>query len=195
MTAIPQQSLEFLSNSAPFDQLSSDDLRSVAQQVHVAYVTQENAEQILSEQSGKLYLISSGQFSIKDNDGPIRHLSEGDYFGYSNLLDNLSRAPELEVDSAGLVYCISAQSFQLLLEDNPSFSRFFRDLNADQIQTQAVNDSKSMWLYKRIEDGLKREPISTDVATTIIEAVKLMSEQQVSSLLITRQQKACRRYY
>ena len=185
MTAIPQQSLDFLKQSAPFDLLADDELISVAHQVHVAYLTQENATQILEEQKGRLFLISSGQFSVKDNSGPVRHLSEGDFFGYSNLIDNLDTPISVDVDSAGLVYCINPSSFHTCCQDCPEFERFFRHLNDDKIQSQAVNDSKSMWLYRRIEDAITRNPVSCDHSIAIVDAVKLMASEGVSSLLVT----------
>ena len=189
MTAIPKQSLDFLHTAAPFDVIENDDLLALSRDITVAYLTQENADQIIREQGECLFLISSGQFSVKDSNGPLRHLSEGDYFGFSNLLDNLKHQIEVDVDSPGLVYCLKREAFEKCLSHYPTFARFFETSKTQSLQNEAVNDSKSIWLYRQIRDVIEREAISADETLPAVDAVKIMSREQVSSLLITHEEK------
>lgn len=186
MTTIPKQSMDFLRTAAPFDVIEPDDLQEVARHITVAYLTEENAAQIIREHGDCLYLISSGQFSVKDSDGPLRHLSEGDYFGFGNLLDNLSHPLEVEVDSSGLVYCLTREAFEKCMSHYPVFARFFETSKTESLQNEAVNDSKSIWLYRQIKDVIGREAIQADHTMSIVDAVKIMSQESVSSLLITQ---------
>ena len=188
MTVIPKQSLDFLKTAAPFDLLEDADLHEVAKGITIAYLTPENARQIIQEQGACLFLISSGQFSVKDSNGPQRHLSEGDYFGFGNLIDKLGISIEIEVESAGLLYCINGQQFEQCMEHYPEFARFFETSNTESLQNQAVNDSKSIWLYRKIEEVIKREAICADYQLQTVDAIKIMAKEKVSSLLITRQQ-------
>ena len=86
MIHIPQQTLEFLGSSAPFDLLTEDQLNHLASTITVCYISKGDAEQILEQQRGSLFLINSGQFSVKDSPEKTRHLSEEDYFGCGNVL-------------------------------------------------------------------------------------------------------------
>lgn len=185
MTAIPKQSLDFLRTSAPFDLLEEQDLLRLANQLTVAYFTPQNQADILKEQQAHVFLISSGQFSVKDSDGPQKHLSEGGFFGVSNALKNIHFAIELEVDSSGLVYCIPYQAFEQCRQANLAFEKFFLAYDSDLMQHEAVNDSKSMWLYRQVSEVISGPAICVDLDTSIGESAKKMAQQSVSSLLIT----------
>ncbi|GAB2706913.1 putative nucleotidyltransferase substrate binding domain-containing protein [Aliiglaciecola aliphaticivorans] len=185
MTSIPQQSLDFLKASAPFDQLSTERLMALARHITVAYLTSENAAQILADRDNNLFLISSGQFTVKDSNEVEQNLSEGDFFGVGNLLNKLNHAIDIKVDSAGLLYCLPAAQFDSLCNENPAVAKFFETYHSDQLYNDAVADSKSMWLYKPISEVISDTVISSDTDTSILRATQQMSEASISSLLIT----------
>lgn len=186
MTAIPQQSMHFLRSSAPFNAIDSQDLIEVARQIKVAYITPENSREILEQQQGSVFLISSGQFSVKDSDGPQRHLSEGDYFGTRNALKGRNFPIELDVDSSGLVYCLPNLAFEHCVQTYPAVEKFFQAYDdGQQMQSDAVTDSHSMWLYRPVSEVIGRSPICTDIDASIQQSAKVMAKHAVSSLLIT----------
>ncbi|WP_026376756.1 DUF294 nucleotidyltransferase-like domain-containing protein [Aestuariibacter salexigens] len=181
----PQQALEFLRSSAPFDGVDEKHRISAAQHTRVIYLTEENKQELLAEQQGRLFLIHSGQYSVKDSDGAQRHVSEGDYFGFSGLLDRIDYPIELSVDSPGLVYCIDGETFTTLIKHSASFSQFFKGAREEELQNQAVSDSNSMWLYKPLAEVISGDAVSAEHNVTIQQAASVMSERGVSSLLIT----------
>lgn len=189
MTQIPQQSMDFLRASAPFDLLQTEELNGLAQRLTVAYLCQENSLQIIQQKHGNVFLISSGQFSVKDSSGPERHVSEGDFFAVENSLKQLDFPIKVTVSSPGLVYCIPAQTFRLLVDTYPRIARFFATYGSDQLHEDAITDSKSMWLYRPISEVLSGNVVSTESDSSILSAVQIMSQNSVSSLLITEQQK------
>ncbi len=188
MSAIPQQVTDFLKTSAPFDRLDDEDRQHLAEQANLVYLVQDNAEDLLEQNEGRLFLIQSGQFSVKDSDGPLRHLSEGDYFGYPGLIDKVSYPLQVTVDKPGLVYCFTARGFEEAL-NTPEVSDFFQGTRSDALQNQAVTESNSMWLYKPLSEVVGIEPIKADVKTSVQQAAQVMTEKRVSSLLITRDNK------
>lgn len=189
MTAVPQQVIGFLQASAPFDSIDETGLQDIVSDIRVIYLTNENKNALLSQQGHSLFLIHSGQFLVKDSESPLRYLSEGDYFGYGNLLDDTDIPIELEVDSPGLVYCLSQQRFIQCLQFYPEFDRFFNNSKAQSLQNQAADDSNSMWLYKSLTELINAEPVAADVEMSIHQSAKLMSDKGVSSLLITEKER------
>ncbi|MDM7862329.1 DUF294 nucleotidyltransferase-like domain-containing protein [Alteromonas sp. ASW11-36] len=184
MTAIPQQVFDFLHSSAPFDQLCDNDLSPLAKTANLVYIAPNNAKELLAANKGCLYLIQSGQFSVKDSDGPERHLSDGDYFGINSIIDGVDYAIDITVDSAGLVFCLARDAVLNAME-NPKIAAFFNSAKTDALQNKAVEDSNSMWLYKPLSEVISRAPIQADTSTSIHAAAKLMAEENVSSLLLT----------
>ncbi len=84
MTAMAKQVEDFLDTSAPFDLLDKEQKLQLIKHTELIYLTADNVDQVLKDKVA-LFLIQSGQFSVKDSDAPIQHLSEGDYFGYANI--------------------------------------------------------------------------------------------------------------
>lgn len=187
MTAIAKQVEDFLATSAPFDTLEQEQRTGLIKQAELVYLTADNVSQ-LSKNAPVLYLIQSGQFSVQDDEGVFRHLSEGDYFGYPAIIEKRVLPLSVIVDSPGLVYCFSEKSVAPLL-DIVAIGNFFSGLRNNALQSNAIADSNSMWLYKGLTDVINKTPVSTDIQSSISEAATLMTEQKVSSLLVTKDNK------
>ncbi|WP_100658758.1 DUF294 nucleotidyltransferase-like domain-containing protein [Alteromonas flava] len=185
MSTVPQQISDFLRTSAPFDQLGERDIQRLVHKAKLIYVTEDNKQQLLQSDPHCLYLIQAGQFSVKDSDGPTRHLSDGDYFGISGILDNIEYPITLSVDMPGLIFCFQRDAVLQVLE-NATVANFFNSANTDALQNSAVTDSNSMWLYKPLSEVISKAPVVADVGQSIGQAAALMAEQNVSSLLITQ---------
>ena len=187
MTAMAKQVEDFLNTSAPFDMLDKEQKLELVKHTELIYLTADNVGDL---QKGKasLFLIQNGQFSVQDSDAPLRHLSEGDYFGYTNIMEKRNFSLSISVDSPGLVYCFEASAVTPLFE-LPAIRNFFDGLRNNALQNHAISDSNSMWLYKGLEDVINKSPVSVDVETSITAAAQLMTTQKVSSLLVTREDK------
>jgi len=187
MTAMAKQVEDFLNTSAPFDVLDKEQKLELVKHTELIYLTADNVGDL---QKGKasLFLIQNGQFSVQDSDAPLRHLSEGDYFGYTNIMEKRNFSLSISVDSPGLVYCFEASAVIPLFE-LPAIRNFFDGLRNNALQNHAISDSNSMWLYKGLEDVINKSPVSVDVETSITVAAQIMTNQKVSSLLVTREDK------
>lgn len=187
MTAMAKQVEDFLNTSAPFDILDKEQKLELVKHTELIYLTADNAGDLQKGKSS-LFLIQNGQFSVQDSDAPLRHLSEGDYFGYTNIMEKRNFSLSISVDSPGLVYCFEASAVTPLFE-LPAIRNFFDGLRNNALQNHAISDSNSMWLYKGLEDVINKSPVSVDVETSITVAAQIMTNQKVSSLLVTREDK------
>ncbi|USI28154.1 putative nucleotidyltransferase substrate binding domain-containing protein [Alteromonas macleodii] len=187
MTAMAKQVEDFLNTSAPFDVLDKEQKLELVKHTELIYLTADNVGD-LQKGEASLFLIQNGQFSVQDSDAPLRHLSEGDYFGYTNIMEKRNFSLSISVDSPGLVYCFEASAVTPLFE-LPAIRNFFDGLRNNALQNHAISDSNSMWLYKGLEDVINKSPVSVDVETSITVAAQLMTTQKVSSLLVTREDK------
>ena len=183
MNVIPNQIIDFLQASGPFDELEHEDLHEIARRSQIVYLTSENQQEILEQHANCLYLIQSGQFSVKDSDGELQHLSEGDYFNYAALLDKVVYTLVVTVESAGLILCLPARGFELALT-NPKVAQFFAAAKENVLQHEAVNDSNSMWLHKPLSEVAEIKPITISQTDSIQSAGALMSQKRISSVLI-----------
>lgn len=188
MSTTPQQVLDFLNTSAPFDKISDELKNELVKKARLLYLSKESQASLLKENEGRLFLIQSGQFSVKDSHSAVRHLSEGDLFGYSAICEGVDYELTVEIDSPGLVYSFSREAFKSTLA-NADVANFFQNTTSDALQNQAVQDSNSMWLYKALSEVIERPPVMVDHEVSIHFAAGVMSRDNVSSLLVTENDK------
>ena len=185
MHAVPQQVINFLANSAPFDKLKPEQLTELASSCAVLYLTAQNAGKLLSDNQHSLFLIQSGQFSLQEPDGSLSHFSEGDYFGQLVAKQQSFNAEYLTVDHPGLVYVLSAELLNQSFLHSPEIHTFFKAYKEQTLHNQAIDDSNSIWLHKPLSEVLSDKLVSARQDTPILYAVQLMAQQQVSTLMIT----------
>lgn len=186
MAAIVQQISEYLRQQSPFDELDHALVNEIAQSSQLIYLTQENSSNLLAKHPRCLYLIQNGQFAVKDSGASIKHLSDGDYFGFPNLLDSVDYGLTVGVDSPGIVLCIRAEFFDTAMKDQ-QFKAFFDAINDNSLQNKAVTDTNSMWLYKPLFEVVQNSPICVEPMLSVQSAAKIMAENNVSSVLVMEQ--------
>lgn len=191
--AIPHQVLSFLQSASPFDLLTELELASLCQSIKVIYLTRENAAELMQQVQPALFLIASGEYTITDSMmselDACRHLSQGDYFNYSTLLDGLEHNLSIDSEDPGLVYAIAGSDFDAYRRQYPNFNTFFqrmhrRELHRRHTEPDGKGDSESMWLHSSLAHYCEQAPVHIAQHETIAQAAKLMSANKISSLLI-----------
>lgn len=185
MHAVPQQVINFLAASAPFDKLKREQLTALAKDCLVLYLTAQNAVSLLKDNQQSLFLIQSGQFGIQGQDGVQSYLSEGDYFGAVVDKQGEFNAEFLTINYPGLVYVIPNITFELYIHEHPELNAFFRAYKEQTLHNQAIDDSNSIWLQKPLSEVLSDRLVSARQDTPILLAVQQMAQEQVSTLMIT----------
>lgn len=188
MHAVPQQTMDLLKATAPFDQLTHGQLVELGQDVTVIYANKENAQKIVNDSAHSLFLISSGQFAIKDDDGSEQNLSEGDFFNCDNVINDLNYPVSIQVDSPGLIYRFETKHIKACIAAFPKISHFFQHYNSDDLYQDSENSSASMWLYRSISEVISHPVVSAANNISILDGVKMMAKAQVSSLLLTHEE-------
>ncbi|MGQ8364875.1 DUF294 nucleotidyltransferase-like domain-containing protein [Glaciecola sp. 1036] len=188
MSETAQQILDFLEQQGPFDELPTERLKEIAQNSQLIYLADENKQEMIEQYGRELFIIQSGQFAVKDCDGPIKHLSDGDYFNFPSLLDDVSYKLSIVVDSPGLILIVNHTYFTSAMDD-PKFSRFFRASHNDELQNQAVTDANSMWLYKPLSEVVSKAPVTIAPTASIQSCAQKMKKHKVSSVLVMEEQK------
>lgn len=188
MTSVPLQVRDFLANSAPLDKLDEEQLNVLASKVVALYLTEQNCSQLLSRHPNTLFLVHSGQYVVDGAAGLFSHISEGDYFGYGQVMGDDSEI-KLQVASAGIVYGFSQQVFQQYLQTVSAIQSFFKHQQDNSLLDMPGHDAYSLWLYKPLADVVDRQLVWVSEEQSIRQSALTMSEHRVSSLLIIRDKK------
>ena len=181
----------FLGQYPPFSKLPEETLHSIAQQIEVGYFRAGSEILNFGDEIHDLYLIRSGAVEIYRRNGELyNRLSEGDLFGQMGLLMNRRvRLPTKALEDT-LVYFIPETVFDNLYESFDEFADFVEVQDRTRLR-QAVSrrEDANESLTSKVTALITREPVTVSKSATIQEAAVMMTEEGVSSILITDPQK------
>jgi CBS domain-containing protein len=201
MSVIVDEVVEFLKKVPPFEFLEEKTLRGVAVDVSLKFFPK--GKTILYQDgpaAESLMVIKKGGIKVfvrsgDEGEALIDYRSEGDVFGFLSLISaDKSRANIVAIEDS-LIYMVSKSKVLDLLESNPSFTEYYVKsfLNKFIDRTFAEMQNKSL-LTGGGDKLLFSTPIgelaSNAVATaredvSIQEAARIMSEKNISSVIIT----------
>lgn len=187
MQAELQEIARFLQDHPPFDELPEDALHQLAQQTEISYVRAGQDIVAYGDAIQDLYVLRSGAVETYRRNGELyNRLERGDAFGQMGLLMNRRvRFPARALEDT-LLYCIPADVFDQYCDEHQFFSDYFEaeggDLLRRTISRQA--DENDLTTVK-VKSLLSREAVTVPVNTDVPTIAQLMTEERISSILVT----------
>jgi CBS domain-containing protein len=176
---------DFLSQNTPFDQLSEAQLTLASTRVQIAYYRAGDTTDILDYSSPRLYVVRSGAFEVRDNEGQLLDRVEpGGYFGYPSLLTGDAITNRLVVIEDGLLYQLDESTFQQLRSASRPFDRFFNQAHAKRLHHAVRFREQNYQLTQRVTDLCSGRAVTAQPDETVADVAKLMTEERVSSVMI-----------
>ena len=178
---------EFLHTVQPFNTLDTDELRAVARKLEAAYYPQGKQIFASSPESG-LAIIRKGAVRLVDEGHKfLDKRSEAELFGHAIWFHGQQKDYIAEAEEDCLVWHLSAEDFQLILEQNALLDEYF----SSHLKTRLSAATQVKHSVTQVRDLLRREPVSIESGASIREAAQLMSRENVSSVLIMRDGLLC----
>ncbi|QKK03825.1 MAG: cyclic nucleotide-binding/CBS domain-containing protein [Pseudomonadota bacterium] len=178
---------EHIRRFAPFSSLSDEQLDDIARSVEVAYF--RAGESILSfgQTVEHLHFVRSGSVEVYRRSGELyNRLGEGEIFGQFSLLSGRGARFPVRALEDSLIYFIPDATFRMLFDEVPDFADFVEVEDRTRLrQAGAVQSGASPIMTTPVAKLVGRTPVMIDSATTVGEAAAHMTDQNVSSLLVT----------
>lgn len=176
----------FLARYAPFRELPEAVVNEVASKVEVGYF-QQGAQILEYNQTIKdLHIVRSGAVEVFHRNGDLyNRLSEGGFFGEFGLLaKGRVRYPVVAMEDT-LLYYVPGDLFSQLFDEYDSFAEAVEVEDRRRLSTAVQErEGRHDLLAVTVERLITREPVTIHPDATILEAAQLMTEEEVSSLLI-----------
>ncbi|GAC33811.1 DUF294 nucleotidyltransferase-like domain-containing protein [Paraglaciecola polaris] len=183
---------DFFQRHKPFSDLPTQELSHVASRVEIAYYKAGVPILTFGQDNDQWFVIRSGAVEVFRRDGELyNRLGEGNFFGELGIMRNRPvRFPVVALEDT-LVYLIDAETFNHLFDNDEQFADFvevedrsrLRDSNADR------KDNNSL-LTAKVEKLIDQLPLILPPTTTVQEAAVRMTEEGVSSVLISKEHNA-----
>lgn len=176
---------DFLSELEPFIKLNRAQVNAIARKLRVTYCAAGNTPKVAEDH---LILVRTGIVALIDTkDQIIEILQPGDFFGIDNTLKVVKRETRFRCEEDSLVYSFGEEQFQQILQQNAQISQYFRQLTERNLYQRQKQLSR-MNIVK-VGDVFKPIVIGADPDSTVFEAGTLMTQKNVSSLLIVKDRK------
>lgn len=177
----------FLAQHPPFDDLPQKAINELAQNVEVAYFRAETEILKLGQDISDLYVIRSGSVEMYRRDGELyNRLATAGIFGQMGLLMNRKvRFPATALEDT-LVYCINADLFNRYCNEFDGFAEYFEADGNVRLHQAIVEQADSNDLTTaKIKSLIHRDVVTVDASTPVQDIAQLMTDESVSSVLVT----------
>ncbi len=171
---------EFLHAVPPFNTLEADELSAVARKLEAAYYPQGKRIFASSPAPG-LAIIRKGAVRLVDKDHKFfDKRSEGELFGHRIWFHGAQEDYIAEAEEDCLVWRLSPADFEKLCAKHRLISEYF----SSHLKTRLSVATQIKHVVRQVRDLLRHAPVMIDSQSSIREAARLMSSENVSSVLV-----------
>lgn len=182
---------DFLAERPPFDVLPEEQLNELPKLLDIRYLRRTSLFPPSDSDSPYLYILRSGAIELLDEeDNLVEKLAEGDIYTTDCQLIDFGRAIRGVTTEDTLLYQLPCKHLRALRQAEPAFDRHFTDSIRDRLK-QAVRtlqdngDASSIaQMTVEVSHLLKKNPVVIEIGSTIRQAAQLMSDKNVSSVML-----------
>lgn len=182
---------QFLAQRNPFSYLSAELLDELPKDIEIRYLRRGSA---FPPVDGFLYIVRSGAVEIFDDDDELcEKLAEGDTYSVSCQLVNLTQCNRGEAAEDTLLYLLRCERLKVLCRESKAFSEHFSATVKDRLKAavstiQESSDPTVAAMMVEVGSLIRKPPITVPSGITIRETAALMSNKDVSSVMVMQDQ-------
>jgi len=183
---------QFLEQRNPFNYLSQELLDELPKDIEIRYLRRGSE---FPPKQGSLYVVRSGAIEIFDTKGDLcEKLGEGDVYSVTCQLVNLSQCDAGKATEDTLLYLLDCDRLKELCRLSQEFGEHFQSTVKERLKAAVTNAQESSdptvaAMMVSVGSLVRREPITVDTGTTIRETAAIMSNRNVSSVMVMREER------
>lgn len=180
--------VDFLAHHQPFSELPGHERVELAQEMTIRYFRRGSVIIELGQRNDCLFLIRSGAVDILDDHGLlIDRNATGDTFGTLSLMSQSPSPYKASAIEDTLVLVLPGARFVRLFEQYRVIADHFAPRQRGRLRraTEQLHETSSSILRLSARDLITRAPVTASPTISIRDAARLMTDERVSALLLT----------
>jgi len=174
---------DFLHGVPPFNALPNAELEALARKLQASYYPQ-GKEILRSDPPAGLAIIRKGAVRLVDAERKfLDKRSEGEMFGHRIFFHGAQKDYLAQAEEDCLIWHLPEPDFKAWREQHAVLAEYFES----HVKTRVKAAAQLQRTPRQVRDVIKREPVKVDAASSIREAARLMSRENVSSVLVMQQ--------
>lgn len=186
---------DFLKQHHPFDLLPDEALEGLPKSIEVRYARRGTVLFEPGEENKFLWVVRTGAIETRDPENNLlARLSEGECFGVRAIMRGVA-VNRCEAIEDSLLYLLPVDDFNRLRDNFQQFAFFFAPMGGERLRSaRALDKSGSAddlgLITTKVRDLLRRQgPVVCKPTVSIQEAATVMSNEKVSCILVTEDDK------
>jgi len=183
---------QFLEQRNPFSYLDDQTLDELPQDIEIRYLRRSGS---FPPAEGFIYIVRSGAIKIYDKSGELcEKLGEGDLYSVTCQLIDLGDCNRGEAVEDSLLYMLDCERLKALCRSSKAFSEHFSATVKERLKTavtaiQGSHDPTVAAMMVEVASLVRRSPITIDSGMSIRETAAMMSNKDVSSVMVMQGEK------
>ena len=184
---------QFLERRNPFNYLSAELLDELPKDIEIRYLRRGSS---FPPKEGYLYLVRSGAIEIFDEQGELcEKLDEGGIYSVTCQLVNFSQCDRGEAVEDTLLYMLTCDRLKSLCRESTAFSEHFSSTVKERLKAaittvqESSDDPSVAAMMVSVGSLVRKKPITIESGMTIRETAALMSNKDVSSVMVMQGEK------
>ncbi|MFC3193740.1 putative nucleotidyltransferase substrate binding domain-containing protein [Marinicella sediminis] len=180
---------DFLLLCHPLNQLSSDELKELAENIEITYFSRNQTVLEPGQHNEWLYLIRSGAVTRTDhNDGLVAQFGQKDFFGHRAIERGGIIKNRVSTIEDSLFYLIPKARYRKLMENNQAFNQYFSQQKHERLKSalQLLRSPPENSLIKsKAADFMHQEVLTLQQQDSIADAaLQMKNSHQTAALVI-----------
>ncbi len=176
----------FLRTYPPFDQIDDDHLERLVRATRIEF---HGSGDVILRQGGEpaqaMYVVRKGAVELNDDEQVIDLLAEGEIFGHTSMLSDMSPSFTCRAHEDTILYLIAPDEAQLLLGTHSGLAFLSSSLRRRLVRAlDGLNPQTADPWQTPVGTLVRRPPVGLSSRSTVREAAEVMTRERVSSLLI-----------
>lgn len=184
---------DFLAQRPPFDSLPDEQLNMLTKALQIRYLRRGLKFPPEKMEGSYLYIVRSGLIDLLDDEGHlVEKLDAGGYFASPCHFYELGPATQGIAQEDCLLYIFPCSKLQELKDAEPEFARHFSESLRERLRhavitvQNATDTSRMAQMTMAVSNLVHKAPVTADINISIQEAAHIMTQHQVSCLMLTK---------
>jgi len=183
---------DYLSQCAPLNKLTFDELSQLVMSVQIAYCRKNEELLTVGENNHTVFLIRSGAIAVFDQEQLAGQYSAGDWIGYRSALGGGEIIKAARASEDSLLYCIPVNLIHKLSQHHEDVASYFsheKSLRLRSASEEMRHGGETALIQKRVHELVHGQPLMVQVDDSIIDVAQAMKKAGYTMALVMQQQK------
>lgn len=176
----------FFSSIEPFSTLKKESLARVLNAVDIVYFKADEPILKKGESPQSYYLVAKGYVKESDEDEHTVHYGQKDSFDAESLINNTAKN-SFHAGEETILFALKKEVFLELFHTDENFKNYYLNSISEKFQQLMKQDADAdlaVFVSSRIKDSFTHPAIMASSNQSIIEGVRLMSQNNSDSLIV-----------